>query len=376
MTLSITTTAYYEGLTLSDLEKHILFELGQVVGTSVSYDRFPQWLIRQKLNDRQSKFVLLSQCIKKSALITLKKDYHTFKLPINCMDGGIIGKPKYYRSSTDYINLDIKTTQWLDDHYEGWKVQDSSEPQYCFYGESYGNIPMIGIYPRVDEDGTNYTIDPDTGIVIGDEFPGTISELTGLATGGSGTTLVDTSVDFSDLGIVVGMTVKNVTDGSISTVTVVATTQLTFGTLTGGTANTFSAGDSYQIISGEYGVVTSWEDDDKVLFASEVGEIDNITVPAGNLQIDYIPYPLPFPDTGNDTQYPEIPKLYHMALVYGTVADLLGSFHESSREFQRSQSYEERFNASAMTARSKKEGRPFKDHRASFKPAFCQKRTR
>lgn len=374
MALSVVNTAYYEGLTLETIEKMILFEMGQVVGTAVSYDRFPQWLIRQKLNIRQQKFVFLSQCLKKSAIITLKKDYHTFKLPLNCMDGGIIGKPKFYRDTDDYINLEIKTTQWLDEHYEGWRVEASSEPQYCYLGESYGNIPMIGIYPRTDTDGTNYSLDPDTGIVVGEDFPGTIAELTGLATGGSSTTLTDTSVDFTALGIVAGMTVNNVTDGSTASVSSVAATELTISTLTGGTDNTFAAGDSYSIQSGEYGVVTSWEDTDQVLFSSEVGEIANIAVPSGNLQIDYIPYPLAFPESGNINQYPEIPKLYHSALIDGVVADLLGSFHENSKEFQRAESYEAKFNASTMTARSKKEGRPFKDHRASFLPAGCKMR--
>ena len=76
----------------------------------------------------------------------------------------------------------------------------------------------------------------------------------------------------------------------------------------GGSSNVFALGDSYYILAGEYGVVTSWEDDDKVIFASEVGLVANITVPAGNLQIDYVPYPIAFPDSGNDNQYPEIPK--------------------------------------------------------------------
>jgi len=355
-------------LTLSDLEKHILFELGNVSGTTVSYNKFPQWLIRAKLNDRQQKFVFLSQCLKKSALILLKKDYKTFKLPSNCMDGGIIGLPRYYRSSSEYVNLDIFTTQSLDDKYEGWRIAPSCEPFACYMGESYGNIPMIGIYPPVDSDGTNYILSPDTGIVIGDTFPGTITNVTGTATSGDATTLGDTAVTFTALGLVNGMTVLNVTDGSQAQIVTVAANSITLTTLSGGTANVFTAGDSYNILAGEYGVVTSWADDDAVIFASEIGEISNITVPAGNLQIDYIPYPLAFPTTGNDTMYPEIPPIYHMALVYGVVADLLGSFHEMSKEFSRAEAYEAKFNASAMTARSKKEGRPFKDKRATLRP--------
>jgi hypothetical protein len=348
--------------------------LGQVIGTEVSYNRFPQWKIRQCLNDRQNKFVMLSQCLKKTALILLKKDYHTFKLPVNCMDNGIIGKPKFFRDTDDYINLDIKTTQWLDEHCEGWRVEDSSEPQYCYVGESYGNIPMIGIYPRTDTNGTDYTLSPDTGVVIGDDYPGTITNITGTATSGGSTTLGDTSVDFTDLGLVSGMYLRNVTDGSYAYIVTIAANLITHTALAGGTDNAFAAGDSYEILSGEYGVMTSWDDDDQIIFSTEVGATANITVPAGNLLIDYIPYPLAFPDSGNDSQYPEIPKLYHMGLVYGVVADLLGSFHENSREFGRAQYYEERFNATAMTARSKKESRPFKDHKVTFLPLRTRNR--
>jgi len=368
MGVTISTSAYYEGLTLNDLEKHILFEVGSISGTNVSYDKFPQWLIRQKLNDRQNKFVFLSQCLKKTALIRLKADYNTFKLPTNCMDGGVIGKPRYYSDTDEYITLDIYTTQYLDEHYDGWRVEDSSEPIICYMGESQGNIPLIGIYPPVDTDGTDYTLDPDTGITIGEDFPGTTTNITGTATSGAATTLGDTAVDFTALGLVAGMAVNNVTDGSSAVVSSTADHSLTITTLSGGTANVFAAGDSYEILAGEYGVITSWDDDDVVIFGSEVGEVSNITVPAGNLEIDFIPYPIPFPDTGNENQYPEIPKLYHMALVNGVVADLLGSFHESSKEFQRAEAYEAKFNASAMTARSKKDGRPFKDKRSVLKP--------
>ena len=41
----------FQGLTLLDMERHILWEVGNVIGTTPSYDRFPKWLLRQKMTD-------------------------------------------------------------------------------------------------------------------------------------------------------------------------------------------------------------------------------------------------------------------------------------------------------------------------------------
>jgi hypothetical protein len=241
---------------------------------------------------------------------------------------------------------------------------------YCYMGDSYGNIPMLGVYPKPDTDGTSYSISPDTGVTTGGDLPGATTNVTGQATGGSATTLDDTAVDFTDLGLVSGMAVKNVTDGSTGTISTIATTQIVLvSALTGGTANVFAAGDSYEILAGEYGVLTSWDDDDMTIFGSEVGVLANITVPAGNIRVDYIPYPLPFPADGNAGQYPEIPKLYHMDFAMGVVADLLRTFGEGSREFQRAAYYDGIFNNAVALAMSKKKSRPFDVKPVSFFPA-------
>jgi hypothetical protein len=368
MTLTVTTTAYYEGLNLSQMLKQIMFEIGQVMGTDVSYDKFPRWFIIQKLNDRLNKFVFHSQCIRKVAILTCKEGYKNYKLPINCMDGGIIGQPKFFSSADSYDELHIRDTQWLDENYQGWKTDSASSPQFSYLGESYGNIPMLGVYPAPDADGTLYTITPDTGVVTGGDLPLTTTNITGQATSGGATTLGDTTVDFTTLGLASGMTVKNVTDGSSSVIVTIAANTLTITTLAGGTANVFAAGDSYEILSGEYGVVTSWENDDVYIFSSEVGAIANITVPSGNILIDFIPYPMPFPETGGDLQYPEIPKLYHLDFAMGVVADLLGTFNEKTKEFNRAQFYEMKYQAAVALAKSKKESRPFNDKPVQFVP--------
>lgn len=369
--MTITTTEYYTGLTLSQLLQHIYFELGQVVGVDISYSRFPRSYVIDKLNDRLNKFVFASQCLRRPAIIQLKANVRNYKLPANCMDGGVISYPKYFSDSDTYQNLEIKDTMWLDDHYEGWLTGPSADtPLYVYMGDSYGNIPMIGVYPPPTADGDSYVITPETGIVAGASLPGATNNITGLATGGDATTLVDSSVDFTTMGLVGGMAVLNVTDGSQAVILSVATTTITFAAaLSGGTSNVFAAGNSYNILAGEYGVITSWStDSDTVLFSSEVGGISSIQVPAGNIWVDYIPYPLSFPASGGDLQIPEIPKLYHMDFAMGVVADLLRTFNETTKEFQRAQAYESIFNAVALQARTKKDSRPYRDKPVSIRP--------
>jgi len=213
-------------------------------------------------------------------------------------------------------------------------------------------------------------------VVIGGDLPGATSNISGAATGaGTNVLLQDTTVtDFTALGLVAGMACLNVTDGSTAYISSVAAATITTTPLSGGSDNTWASGDSYNILAGEYGVITSWEDDEVVIFSSEVGEIVNITVPAGNMRIDYIPYPLPFPETGNDLQYPEIPKLHHMDLAMGVVGDCLRTFTEGSKEFNRASYYDNLFNQAVILARTKKSDRPFNDPPIKISPMIRNKR--
>ena len=367
MPLSITTTEYYEGLTLAELLDVISDEIGDSIAGTPQYTKFSRTSIIRRLNDRLNKFVFHSQCIRKAAILTCKAGFKNYKLPENCMDGGVIGQPKFFIDKTAYQELYIRDTQWLDNHYQGWLTDPPSQPLYSYTGESYGNIPMLGVYPSPVSDGQNYTILPDLGVVTG-LVPGASTNINGIATGGGSTTLIDTGVDFTTMGLTPGISIHNVTDGSTATIVTIAATTLTITALTGGSLNVFTSGDSYTILAGEYGVVTSWAGDDIFLFSSEVGEIANITVPPGNIKVDFIPYPLSFPDTGNNNQLPEIPKLYHMDYAMGVVADLLATFNEKTKEFARAQFYEQKFMQAVALAKAHKESRPFNDKPVQFVP--------
>ncbi len=99
----------------------------------------------------------------------------------------------------------------------------------------------------------------------------------------------------------------------------------------------------------------------------------NIEVPAGNNRLDFVPYPILFIEEDSVTdlaQYPEIPRRYHIALVYGAVADFLGNFHERSKEFARAGMYEARYQALLRQAKAKRRTRPFDQKPVKIYPRF------
>ena len=108
--------------------------------------------------------------------------------------------------------------------------------------------------------------------------------LTGLATSGSsGLTLNDSGKDFDQVGVSTGDIVEDISDGSSGMVTAVSSTQITVESLTGGTNNTFAAGDSYQIRSNR-GVATSGSSG---LTLEDTGkDFSAMGVKAGDLVVD------------------------------------------------------------------------------------------
>lgn len=370
MTIQSVTTGFYKGYTLTDLEECILWELGQVVGSSVSYNKFPQSQIRKKLTHRQNQFVSESQCIKKFALIKGKADFRQYKLPVNCMEDGLISV-KWYETSETYEKIELVDQRFMDENHDGYLIEESSEPEYCWIGDSYGNIPTIEVHPAPDEDGDDYSDNTDTGVVVGTDLPERADDVTGQATGGDGTTLTDSGASFTTDGLTAGMYVRNVTDGSYGYILSIAATSITLAAeLTGGTSNEFAAGDSYQILASEYGVLVSWDEDDRYLFGSDPQLLSTITVPGGNFRVDYVPYPPEFPASGSNLMYPVIPKIYHYDLAMAVVGDFLKTFKEDTGEFKRAQLYLAIWQNALERGASKRKSRPFADKQVRIRPRF------
>lgn len=357
------------GYTLTDLETAIMWELGQVTGTTVSFSKFPQSQIRQKLNDRQNQFVYHTHCLKRSAIIRAKANYRLYRLPINCMDSGLLSV-KYYDTATTYQEMEIVDQEYQNDQDEGYMTGSSSTPQRCWQGYSDGNTPVIEVYPAPETSGTAYSA--GTGYALGSILPTATANITGTATSGSDATLVVTAGTFDVQGLVAGMPVLNVTDGSYSFISTIAATTITLSpALTGGIANVFAIGDTYKILAGEYMAYIDWAKDDQYIFSANPGALGHITIPANSFFIQYLPYPVEFPASGSGTTYPEIPKLYHFdGLAMGVVADFLRSFHETSKQFQRAEFYENKWKEAVLQARETKTVRPFNTKGVQMRPQF------
>uniref|UniRef100_A0A6M3KG33 Uncharacterized protein n=1 Tax=viral metagenome TaxID=1070528 RepID=A0A6M3KG33_9ZZZZ len=359
----------YKGLTLTEIQEWIAWELGQVSGTTATYTKFTAAIIRQRLTERQNDFVARTKCLKKFAIIQAVANYRRYVLPTICIENGIISV-KFYDASTSYTELELVDEEFMNDKYEGYLTDSSSDPQFCWHGTPYGNRQMMEVYPAPDTTGTDYLSNLDTGVYYGADLPGIQNNVTGSASGGDANTLTVAVDTFLTQGIVVGMYVRNITDGSYGYITTITDAKnLALSTLTGGTANVFAAADVYMILSGEYGVHLDPNGfTEKYLFGYIPGVLSAITIPANNFLIEFVPYPAKFPATGNANQYPEIPKKYHKSLVWGVCSDLLGSFHEKSDEFKRAATYEARYQAEVSEAMAA--SRPFKDKPSSMRPRF------
>jgi len=370
------TAGVYGGLHLDVLERLVLWEMGQVQGTTVSYSVYPRWLIRQKLNDRQNTFVQETHCLRRLALIPTVQGQRLYRLPSNCIDDGVINV-KLFTSSTAYDELEIRDVDWLDTHRAGWLTAEESTPELAYHGGSMGSIPLLGIYPPPNATGVAYATGTDVGISVGTALGTTQQSLYGTATGGSGTTLVDTGTTFTNYGLAAGMWVRNITDGSSGMITGVAMNTITCsGGFSGGSANAFSAGHSYVILAGEYAVRVDHERE-VYIYGNRHGALGDITVPENTLLVEYVPFPVQFrwdetatdANQGNAYAYPEIPRNYHKALYWGVVSDLLRTFHQQSKEFERATYYEELFQAAVSQAKENKDRRPFKEKEVYVVPA-------
>lgn len=229
--------------------------------------------------------------------------------------------------------MERTSLQRLMNEHSSWRTQTGEPPSKIFRGQQYGNTKLVGIYPLPTKDGTVYTAGTDLGIYVSSTGASIGGNITGQQKAGFDNSAVFVDNDgrnFVTLGVLVGMTIRNETDGSQGQITAIgdqdATNDKITVTLAGGTDNDFDVLDVVTIYAGEYGVVTSWDDSgEKYLFSSELGTLAAITVPDGNLHFDYVRYPVKLL---LDAQYPEIPPNFHEALEWRAAALLIGTEHD------------------------------------------------
>ena len=178
-------------------------------------------------------------------------------------------------------------------------------------GDNYGTLRKLGFYPTPDTDGDSYTTSPDTGIYASETGATTTGNITGRNNTAHATVCTDNDGrDMATLGVTVGLTAVNVNDGSTGQVSAVTGATFTV-TLAGGTSNTWAIGDNFNVLAGEYGVVTSWENDEQYLFGAEIGGMIDVSTITNNVYMEFIRRPLLLQF---DTQYPEIPPEIHQYL--------------------------------------------------------------
>jgi len=312
----------YTGKTVAELLTRILMRLGET-----DHSRYSQAICLDMLDDAQRKFASKTRCLRGWSMIPMRAGIPGYALPKMCLPDGL-EKAVYYSTSTNYSELELRDRAWMDDHYSGWRTTADGTPQILVIGDWFGNVQKVDVYPPPLTAGTTYTDGVDVGVITGGtDLPSTWSNITGLASGGGTTTLVDASVDFTTMGLVTGMAVVKVnsTPGSepVGYILTIATTTLTFSSALTNTGS-FGSGDSYEILAGEVGTITNVTDEDSYLFTSDVGVIGQITIPANNLLVEFRRYPVRINDsTKVDYQKPEIPWMWHDDLADESAGQIL-----------------------------------------------------
>lgn len=329
-----TQTGYSVGLTLSEIYEKVMFNLGHVKQATPVYTRLPKSMVLGAINITQRELAVLTPSIRKYCIVNTQDDGGWYMCPSNMIPNGIISA-YYYESATKYTKLKIWDREKLDYEYDGWKEADSGNPEVVVPGNTmYGNSLTFEVYPAVATGGewTAATL----GVYLGD-LPGTTTtSVTGTATGGSTTSLQDTGVDFTAMGLANGMVVWNVDDSGHGSITNIATTELTLTTMTNSAS--FSAGESYEIITDFAGVLSDWESStEQVIFSSELGAFSILEMQAGNILLEYFAYPI---NLSLDSDYPQMTPVLQDVLVDWTTAKLARMGHEKTRQMDLADRYD------------------------------------
>jgi len=159
-------TGQFSGYTLADLRALTLRRLRAAntsryspTGGNSDYD----W-IDDALNRGQEEFVRRTHCLRTYAIVELKKNYRTYRLPWNFLD---FMAAYYYDASltNGYQELTVTTIEHLNDEVSNWRV-DTGIPSHIYIDRIYGNSWMFGLYRIPSSDGGTITIDPNYGSVV------------------------------------------------------------------------------------------------------------------------------------------------------------------------------------------------------------------
>ncbi len=343
-------------MNLGELETEVLRKLW--ISTSEDSDgfspdtaflKYSKYRVRKKINQVYSETVAFARAHKSWFIVTLSSGYHQYGVPQNCFD---IASVYYFSSATAYTKLTVYDEEIIESLLSpGWKTIPGV-PQYAYVGDRSKMVVKLGVAPPPNTTGTAITL--ASGVYSKSAPHGTLEAVSGSAASTSGTNIyVDSSgQDFSDLGVIVGLIVLNISDGSRGAITSISTTNTAndtincSGNLSGGLNNIWTPGDEMRVIGGEYGgFIQVGDTEASYILAPNLGQIPKpgITMVAGNLLVQGYFYPILLRDK---YQYPELPPVFHSHLALGA-ASLLGREEPvDSPEFAQALKYEDEFNKS------------------------------
>lgn len=165
-TLITQQTGQFSGYTLDDLRGLVLQALRATDTTRYSPTNGTAdytW-IDNHLNRGQEKFVRRTLCLRTYALVEMKANYRTYRLPWNFLD---FMSAYFYTDSesTGYKELVITTIEELNSMVSGWRTALGT-PEQIYVDRIYGNQWMFGVYPIPDADGDTITFDSDYGTIV------------------------------------------------------------------------------------------------------------------------------------------------------------------------------------------------------------------
>lgn len=300
--------------------------------------------VRRKINQALAEIASFAKCNKCWFVVPTKQNYGQYPVPQNVID--IMSPIYYFTGASAYIELDVYDEADLDDSLSltSWRMETGSQPSVAYAGFTNRIQRYVGIHPIPTADASAMSL--DAAVLERINPSGVVGGVSGSATTGSGATkMVDADGrNFENLGVIIGAYILNITDGSKGAITSLSTTNSTndsinVSALTGGSANTFAAGDEFRIVHGTYGGIIEIGDiDANFLLAPNPGSIPHplVTMAAGNMLVRTYIMPAKLVDK---YQYPELPLWYHSSISIRAAGLLAEEFPVDSPEYAQAVAY-------------------------------------
>ena len=316
--------------------------------TATAFGKYSEYRIRKKINKSYSDLVTMTRAIRSWFVVTLKANYTQYPVPLNCFD---IGEVYYYTSPTLYTKLDVFEEDLIESRLApGWR-SNPGIPQYAYTADRNKMGVKLGVAPAPIVDGTAITL--GSGVLNKAQSHGVSEALSGSASPNSGALVyVDShGQNFDSLGVIPGLTIVNITDGSIGIIASLSTTNTANDTiicvsLIGGSTNAWTPGDEMRLIGGEHSeFIEIGQTDAECLLSPIIGQLPTpgITMAAGNLLVRGFMQPNLLREY---YQYPELNPMFHQSIALGAAADLGMEEPADSPEFAQSQIYQQSYNQS------------------------------